>query len=73
LLLADFTGATRSWLMSEVVPAGGTRLWFGSAVVPRRHGPGGQPQFGAGFHALLGFHRAYSRALLAAAGRRLSR
>lgn len=63
-------GQTRSWLCVEpLATAGGaeTRLYFGSAVVPMR--PGGR--FGLAFHALLGFHRAYSRALLRAACRRL--
>ena len=37
LLLADFTGPTRSWLMTEQVESAGvaTRLYFGAAVVPR--------------------------------------
>jgi len=62
-------GRTRSWL--SVVPQPGaqpsTRLLFGSAVVPLRSGGG----LGFVFHALLGFHRLYSRLLLAAARRRL--
>ena len=62
-------GRTRSWLM--VVPSAegrgpGTQLLFGSAVVPGRGG-----RLGAGFHALLGFHKLYSRALLLSARRRL--
>ena len=32
----------------------------------------GEPKFGPGFHALIGFHRWYSRAMLAAAARRLA-
>jgi hypothetical protein len=72
LLLADFTGRTRSWLM--VLPhAGGTRLHFGSAVVPRIDRRSGEARMGAGFHALLGFHRLYSKLLLGAARRRLLR
>ena len=71
LLMHEDSGATRSWFRAEALGDGGTRLWFGSAVVPRRHGPGGEPRFSAVFHALLGFHRWYSRALLAAALRRL--
>jgi len=77
LLLADFTGRTRSWLMA--VPAShdaangaaATWLYFGSAVVPRRSRTGEAAGMGWGFHALLGFHRLYSRLLLAAARRRL--
>lgn len=78
LLLADFTGRTRSWLMVEpLAPSGatsGTRLYFGSAVVPRgaRKG-GGRGAMGFGFHALLGFHKLYSRLLLRAACAALSR
>ena len=65
LLLADFRGATRSWLMSGPAPgAASTRLWLGSAVVAvddRR------------FRALLGFHKLYSRVLLRTAAGRLVR
>jgi hypothetical protein len=63
LLLA--AGRTRSWLM---VDGAGTTLYFGSAVTPRRSGGGGM---GWRFKALLGFHKLYSRVLLAAAGRKL--
>jgi hypothetical protein len=75
LLLADFTGRTRSWLKAmPVVEATGTsrtRLYFGSAVVPRKTAPPEQPRMGWPFHLLLGFHRLYSRMLLAAASRRV--
>lgn len=71
LLMHEDSGATRSWFKAEPQADGSTRLWFGSAVVPRRRGPGGEPRFSAVFHALLGFHRWYSRALLRAAARRL--
>ena len=58
LLLCDYAGSTRSWLMA--MPAGqGTRLYFGSAVVRSRQG--------GVFRALLGFHKLYSRILLRAA------
>lgn len=70
LLMHEDSGATRSWFKAEASPAG-TTLWFGSAVVPRRRGPGGEARMSWVFHALLGFHRWYSRALLAAAARRL--
>ncbi|MEX0343799.1 MAG: hypothetical protein AB3N20_02675 [Rhizobiaceae bacterium] len=68
LLMCDMAGRTRSWFMvrsNEV----GTRLYFGSAVVPKK---GGDANLGVVFSALLGFHKLYSRALLAAAVRRLS-
>lgn len=62
-------GQTRSWL--SVQPAAkaeaSTTLLFGSAVVPMR--PGGT--FGFAFHALLGFHRLYSRLLLSSASKRV--
>jgi len=71
LLLADFSGRTRSWLMAQSLAAGdgkkGTRLYFGSAVVPRKNRHTGKQSMGLAFCALLGFHRAYSRLLLRSA------
>lgn len=67
LLLRDFQGRTRSWLMVKPV-AGATRLHFGSAVVPGR--TGGDRIV---FRALLGFHRLYSRILLGSAVKALRR
>ena len=75
LLLADFTGRTRSWLMAA--PSGkaatgtSTLLYFGSAVVPRSGNRTLKPSMGWPFHALLGFHRLYSRLLLSAECRRV--
>ncbi|MFO1325422.1 MAG: hypothetical protein U1F15_15350 [Burkholderiales bacterium] len=72
LLLADIHGRTRSWLMTAALAQGaGTRLHFGSAVGPKRDGATGSRSMGFAFHALLGFHKAYSRALLRAAVARL--
>ncbi len=72
LLMCDFMGATRSWLMVEPRREGGmTRLYFGSAVLPRSRGKSG-PRLGWRYRALLGFHKKYSRALLAAARTRLT-
>ena len=75
LLLADYTGRTRSWLMAEPFegPPGnvGTRLYFGSAIVPRKDSKTGRARMGFAFHALLGFHNLYSRLLLGAACKRL--
>jgi hypothetical protein len=51
----------------------GTRLYFGSAVVPLRDAKTGGTRMGPLFRALLGFHRLYSRVLLRAAAKRLSR
>lgn len=61
-------GRTRSWFM--VSPAAGhrTTLYFGSAVVARKRGG-----LGWQFTALLGFHKAYSQLLPAAAAKRVSR
>ena len=71
LLLAAMLGRTRSWLMTSPVE-GNTRLYFGSAVLPRRTSTG-TGSMGVVFHSLLGFHAMYSRALLAAAVRRIAR
>ena len=57
LLMCDFQGHTRSWFM--VAPG---RLYFGSAVIPVDR---------KSYSFLLGFHRLYSRLLLAAARSRL--
>jgi len=68
ILLCDFQGATRSWLMSVAEsPEGSTRLYFGSAIVSRRSGAG----MSLFFRALLPFHRLYARALLWSAVQRL--
>jgi hypothetical protein len=72
VLLKDDTGRTRSWLHCQPLPGGGTRLYFGSAVVARRDARTGERRMGAGFNALLGFHRAYSRVLLRAARKALA-
>ncbi len=74
LLLCDFLGSTRSWLMSVVTKDGDsatTRLYFGSAVVPKIDRASGRASFGIAFHLLSGFHRIYSRALLRSACSRL--
>jgi hypothetical protein len=56
-----------------VSPAGaGTTLYFGSAVVGKDNPGGGTPRMGSVFVALLGFHKLYSRVLLAAARARLA-
>lgn len=75
LLLSDFRGRTKSWLMVEPQGAGapGTRLYFGSAVVPVRSVGTGRTGLGFVFTALLGFHKLYSRILLRTTVSRLSR
>jgi hypothetical protein len=75
LLLSDFQGHTRSWLMVGASTTGAverTLLYFGSAVVPGVSATSGKPSLGAAFRLLLGFHKLYSRALLRAAGGRLA-
>jgi hypothetical protein len=75
LLMSDFQGRTRSWLMIEPAAVGneaGTRLYFGSAVVPVTDSKTGTARLGPLFSALLGFHKLYSRVLLRAAKSRLS-
>lgn len=75
LLLTDFTGRTRSWLMATAIdgPAGAarTRLYFGSTVGRVAPRGAGRTELGFWFHALLGFHTLYSRLLLRAARNRV--
>lgn len=74
LLMCDFQGRTRSWLM-VLATADGTRtcLLFGSAVVPSGAATGGRRAAGNWvFRLLLGFHKLYSIALLRAARVRLA-
>jgi hypothetical protein len=66
------TGRTRSWLMvvpSEEPGGPGRILLFGSAAFPD---PNHNSGMGLPFHALLGFHKLYSKALLASAASRLA-
>ena len=68
LLMCDAAGATRSWF--RVTPRDtGTDLYFGSAVVPSA-GTTDLPRLAT---ALMGFHKLYSRALLASAAARVKR
>ena len=74
LLLTDYTGRTRSWLMAvpinhENSPTS-TLLHFGSAVIAQTHSASQKPSMGFLFRALLGFHRIYSHLLLRAACKR---
>ncbi len=74
ILLCDFQGSTRSWLMSSTAANGETtRLYFGSAVVPRVDRRSGGLAMSGVFRALLGFHKLYSSLLLKAAVVRLMR
>jgi hypothetical protein len=70
VLLCDLHGRTRSWLM-VAARDGATQLFFGSAVVPLVDKRSGRKRLGFAFHALMGFHKLYSRLLLSAAAQRL--
>src|SRR5688572_29681445 len=65
LLLCDFRGDTRSWLMAVPIEnddrTEGTRLYFGSAVVPMVNARSGKATLGFAYRSLLGFHKLYSR------------
>ncbi|TQV77556.1 hypothetical protein FLL45_02000 [Aliikangiella marina] len=76
ILLCDFQQKTRSWLKVEGIEYDGkrsTRLYFGSAVVPDRKLANGEYTLSLGVKFLLGFHKWYSRILLASAKRRLQK
>jgi hypothetical protein len=67
ILMCDFVGRTRSWLMVTPVTMDNgalTRLYFGSAIVPIRNSKTGKLSLGFGYQALLGFHKVYSALLL---------
>lgn len=74
LLLSDFRGRTRSWLMVASVENYGTRgtcLYFGSAVVPVVNKKSGHAKLEFTYRVLLGFHKLYSRVLLRTARSRM--
>ncbi len=74
LLMCDFQGNTRFWLMNETdEDSQSTRLYFGSAVVPKTDKGTGEKRLGTAYRLLMGFHKRYSIALLRAAEKRLSR
>ena len=76
ILLTDYMGRTRSWLMCRPTAASvnhRTALWFGSAVVFERDGAASGDQSDILFRVSLPFHRIYSRALLYSASRELRR
>jgi hypothetical protein len=76
LLMCDFRGRTRSWLMTipaRTVNGPRTRLYFGSAIVPIQDPKTGEPSLEFGFQALLGFHKVYSVLLLYFAKSRINR
>lgn len=75
LLLGDFTGRTKSWLMVDPAPGDAseptTRLYFGSAVLPQTDARTGKQSLGLLFSGLLGFHKLYSKLLINAATARV--
>ena len=71
VVLADFMGRTKSWLMVQNTDDTSTRLFFGSAVMPRLNTDGSLGKQSLVFRLLGGFHLLYSRALLWAASRNL--
>lgn len=74
LLMCDLRGRTRSWFMVDpIIKEAGrqTVLRFGSAVVGTGAAKPGPSGYSLMFRLLIGFHKVYSRALLASAGRRL--
>jgi len=74
ILLSDFRGQTRSWLMVEPLhDAESTKLYFGSAVVFRADTAGQTTGPSLVFRMLLGFHKVYSKVLLSLARRALVR
>ena len=75
ILLSDYQGRTRSWLMSEPSTSSvddSTRLYFGSAVIPTRSKNTDELRMAKSFSVLLQFHRLYSQVLLSSARSRLS-
>lgn len=71
VVLADFLGRTKSWLMVQSTEETSTHLYFGSAVIPRLNTDGSLGEPSIVFRLLGGFHLLYSRALLWAASRNL--
>jgi hypothetical protein len=74
LLLCDYQGRTRSWLMvtpNETSGAASTRLWFGTAVVSSGTTGTGTPRMPLAFRLLGWAHVIYAKALLRSAARRL--
>ncbi len=73
LLMCDRYESTRSWFGVVPTGVGGTVLQFGSAVAVNRNHHTGVVSLSAGFRLLMGFHVAYSKALLRSAGKRVMR
>jgi hypothetical protein len=75
LLVCDYQGRTRSWLMVEPVKAGpgiATRLYFGTGIASATDRKTGGKTMPLLFRLLLGFHRRYAPALLRSAVTKLA-
>ena len=75
LLVCDYQGRTRSWLMVEPIMAGpgaATRVFFGTGIVSATDRKTGRKTMPLLFRLLLGFHRPYARALLRSAVTKLA-
>ena len=70
LLMSDFLGRTKSWLMVMHLDKR-TRLYFGSAIVPKTNTRIGRSTIGFGLKVLVWFHKIYSVVLLWATKSRL--
>jgi hypothetical protein len=73
LLMCDRYEKTRSWFRVVSVDGGRTVLQFGSAVAASRRRATGAMSMGWGFRSLMAFHVLYSRVLLGAARRRVTK
>ena len=73
LLMCDVTARTRSWFRVVSNRDGDTTLYFGSAVTSVETGKAGRKSMGLVFNVLMPVHILYSRALLAAAKRKIAR
>lgn len=74
VLLRDFRGDTKSWLMVQPITTDSktfSRLYFGTVVVPKKVSKDGQKSVSYAFYLFGGLHRLYSRALLRAAYKKL--
>lgn len=75
LLVCDYQGRTRSWLMVEPIKAGhgaATRLFFGTGIASATDRKTGRKTMPLLFRLLLGFHRRYAPALLRSAVTKLA-
>jgi len=70
LLMCDYQGRTRSWLMVESIATSvgtNTRLFFGTGIIATTDRGTGHKTMPLAFRLLLPFHRRYAKALLRSA------